>query len=72
MHFHNWQQLDHYDSIPTGGNSARSHTSFLVLACVCGIATIFPIENFLDTAPEFQYELVETLDRAGLKLDTNL
>lgn len=46
--------------------------SFLVLACVCGIATIFPVENYLDTEREFQQELVETLERSGLTLDTSI
>lgn len=72
MHIHDFQQLDHYRNVPTNGNHAKPRTSFLVLACLCGIATIFPLENFYDTAPEFQQELVDVLERAGLTLDTNI
>jgi hypothetical protein len=72
MHFHDWQQLDHYADVPTNGNSSKRTTSFLVLACICGVATIFPIENYLEAVPEFQQELVEILNRAGLELDTSI
>jgi len=72
MHFHDWQPLDHYQDVPTSGRRAPGYTSFLVLACICGVATVFPVENYLDTDPEFQQELVVTLSRAGLELDTSI
>jgi hypothetical protein len=71
VHFHDWQQLDHYTNVPTR-NSHRGPMSLLVLACVCGIATIFPVENYLEADREFQQELVEKLERSGLTLDTSL
>lgn len=71
MHNHDWHELDHI-SAPTNGTHPVGHTKFLVLACVCGIATPFPVENYFLTTPNFRRTYEERLLASGLTMDTTI
>jgi hypothetical protein len=55
---------------PTDPDEPLGHTTFLVLACACGVATIFPAGNFLLTTRAYRDALKRELEDDRLHLAT--
>ena len=64
-HVHEWRTYLRIDRAPIDPDG---HTSFIVLACECNVATIFPAFNFLLTTRQYRSDLTAELSERGLRL----
>jgi len=71
-HEHEWRTHTRIARAPIDPADPVAHTSFLVLGCACGLATVFPAFNFLLVTREYRARLTIELARDGLRLAPTL
>jgi hypothetical protein len=67
-HAHEFARLMTITHAPVHDDDPIGHTSFVVLACACGIATVFPAVNYILTTRLYRDVLADELARDGLTL----
>jgi hypothetical protein len=67
-HDHAWATWMTITHAPIDPDDPVGHTGFTVLACACGVATVFPATNFILTTRTYRDVLAEELRADGLTL----